>query len=306
MKTTALLLFVFTSFLSFSQVWAPSGANWKYSYFNLNVSGYVDVNYIGDTIISGRSAKKFDNTLHGFDQNAMQGFVTPRSDFYLSDSAGVVYAWNTAEWDTLYNFNAGNGDSWQMSSYQTWSACDFTSSVEVIDTGHVMVNGFNLKYLHVNLHYYMNGQSFNSIQDTILERIGLRSTYMFPLDDCDGQIDAHIGGMFRCYQDDNFSLYKPVFTQDCDFVTGNVGAGELNENMEISVWPNPTAEDLNVSIQGNAVINYRIVDMKGRKMVEGLLSSNKLIDVRLLDEGIYFLNLYDQENIYRIRFLIRD
>jgi hypothetical protein len=74
--------------------------------------------------------------------------------------------------DTLYNMNAGVGDRWNLSPLP--EQCDSTSYLEVVDTGLAAIDGMQLRWMAVDIHFPELNWVF---QDTIIERIGTMVSY---------------------------------------------------------------------------------------------------------------------------------
>ena len=74
---------------------------------------------------------------------------------------------------------------------------------------------------------------------------------------------------------------------------------ELNLEV-ISVYPNPATNVLKVKDMYGAA--YSIVNMSGQAVQNGTIHSTS-IDLNDLEEGTYFINLKDENNVYRSRFV---
>jgi transforming growth factor-beta-induced protein len=68
----------------------------------------------------------------------------------------------------------------------------------------------------------------------------------------------------------------------------------------IEVYPNPATNVLNVKDINGA--DYSIVNMSGQTVQSGTINSTS-IEINSLEEGTYFINLQDENNIYRSRFV---
>lgn len=65
---------------------------------------------------------------------------------------------------------------------------------------------------------------------------------------------------------------------------------ELNEALDITIYPNPAMDRINISVSGNVQIS--IMDMNGKQV---LSSNNKTIDVSALAKGIYFIHVSNEK-----------
>lgn len=84
----------------------------------------------------------------------------------------------------------------------------------------------------------------------------------------------------------------------------------LKNNTSIAVYPNPTAEQLNVTIQGdtkNQQVQCQILDMQGKLLQnhEANLDGNTLtFDVSQYANGLYFMRIHFQNNTEIVKFRI--
>ncbi len=83
------------------------------------------------------------------------------------------------------------------------------------------------------------------------------------------------------------------YTFDIDFVE-SIGDNELEH---FTIWPNPVQEILQVSYSGDAHA-YRIVDVMGHTVIEGILHSNVMVDVSRLSSGLYHFMLINESVEY--------
>ena len=66
------------------------------------------------------------------------------------------------------------------------------------------------------------------------------------------------------------------------------------ENVQINIWPNPAAAEVNIQFAANDVSSKKVLlfDMNGRQIKKMNAVSNQLkIDVSGLSKGIYILNI---------------
>jgi hypothetical protein len=88
----------------------------------------------------------------------------------------------------------------------------------------------------------------------------------------------------------------------------NISQGNLK------LFPNPTNEKLNLSIEFSNAVNLRaiITDISGRKIYDlnkGRIESGKHfieIDVKDLNQGLYLVQLIDNENIISTKKFIKN
>ena len=271
----------------FAQNWAPTGAQWHYSYYGF-FPGYVDIAYTGDTLIEGQASKILTKTYHGLGWN--QSITSETFGYeYTYEESGVVYLRYQNQWDTLYNFNAQVGDSWRMAKQPITNVVAQNSRIKVLATGNLNINNETRKYLVVDK-CDSNNISLGWFNDTIIENIGFLHDYLLPYDQFDGAVDGNEGGPFRCYTDNNFVTYKPSYTEVCDYI---MGTPEITANAWFQIYPNPVSDWIQISLNVvNEYLKYSIYSSEGKKVQTGQMSEQ--IDVSNLPSGIYTLLIENQ------------
>jgi hypothetical protein len=67
---------------------------------------------------------------------------------------------------------------------------------------------------------------------------------------------------------------------------------ELDQTMvELTLYPNPTTNDLHVSMSEQLSGAYTVCDLTGKRMLIGKLESNFTIETASWHQGVYFLNI---------------
>ena len=100
-----------------AQAWCPQGATWHHDWVTISpVTGYVKMEYTGDTTILTISCKKLQKTLYGYDYSSQQFFSQSIGNEFTYEAGNVIYIYDTADvdFDTLVNLNAQIGNSWTM------------------------------------------------------------------------------------------------------------------------------------------------------------------------------------------------
>jgi Secretion system C-terminal sorting domain len=290
MKTLLLSVsFIFISLLMEAQVWAPSGATWHYEWAAMWTSGYVKINYTGDTVVDGKSCKilKKERFTYDWVNHIYSNMVIGYECTYLENN--IVYYYRYGQFFKLYDFNSVSNDSWKIAGWDSSQLCGDTAIVFVDNTGFTTINSISLKYLKVSPgpnSYW----AFSS--DTIIERIGSLG-YMFPEPIC--VVDLFEGGSLRCYYDDSFGLYERGSAPACDYITG-VEDNHPERNF-FNVYPVPATSIITLEytkpVKGKSMIE--IFDILGNSMKKIATDRVKLIiDVEDLKSGIYFISVTDQ------------
>jgi hypothetical protein len=108
-----------------------------------------------------------------------------------------------------------------------------------------------------------------------------------------------------------YSVGQVVYTTNTD-VSGTVSQGvqqayeiftlgikETELNISLSVYPNPTADNLTLQIldYNNEKLLYQLFDMQGKLLNNGQVTANKTqINTASLPSATYFINVVNQEN----------
>ena len=80
---------------------------------------------------------------------------------------------------------------------------------------------------------------------------------------------------------------------------GNITDGEgevllINHENEISIYPNPVRNYLNIEINSKIYLQIQILDIRGKRLSKHTLNNGKAtIDVKKLRSGVYFLLIPD-------------
>ena len=67
---------------------------------------------------------------------------------------------------------------------------------------------------------------------------------------------------------------------------------ELNqESVELKLFPNPTSHDIHVTLSQSLNGVYEVVDLNGKQLVSGEITSSFTIPSQSFDAGVYFLKI---------------
>jgi hypothetical protein len=88
----------------------------------------------------------------------------------------------------------------------------------------------------------------------------------------------------------------------------SVGINSLSVKYEISIYPNPTYNILNISFAPQySSVTINICDVQGRILrIVNTSNNNTQIDVSDLSKGIYYINFSSQEMNITSKFIIND
>lgn len=72
----------------------------------------------------------------------------------------------------------------------------------------------------------------------------------------------------------------------------------LNNEVQVEVFPNPTADYLNINVLEDAKgLSYNIYNYEGKLVTQNKLNKNTKIDVSLFNEGKYFISIMDTKGL---------
>ncbi|MDQ3100438.1 MAG: T9SS type A sorting domain-containing protein [Bacteroidota bacterium] len=251
-----------------AQSWCPPGATWTYSYMNWTRVGFARFTYVGDTMMAGLAAQKIEQYTEGYDFGTSSPFSEWVEPAFTTVSGDLVSIWNGATFDTLYNFSAQPGDSWQVTSAMN------AGTITIVDTGLVVIDDIPLRYL------------VTQDNDTIRERIGSKHRYFFPwyTPVADGP-----GGSLRCYSDLDIDYQIPELDAECTFI---MGMEEL-ENGTIAVFPNPGTDHFTLQLP-SGMHELTLFDAQGRLVLQQqLLEERSVISTAHLGSGIFQVLITD-------------
>ena len=73
--------------------------------------------------------------------------------------------------------------------------------------------------------------------------------------------------------------------------------------LELSVYPNPVVDVLNLELPGNGSYHYLIFDNMGREVLSGRIQGEQRISVNTLASGTYILRVMGETKLYQSRFV---
>lgn len=286
------LLLIFVCFLAFNvhaQLWCPPGAIWTYNLQSFIVEGCETRQYVGDTVLDGWAAQRIEVT--SIRMNYMTSTLdTTVAHFFTRQEDDVVSTWNAwggnTGWDTLYWFGAVPGDRWYPPGadglcvgLEPWGM------LEVSDTGHVVINGEDLRYVDVS---YLD-QSGEPGTDgfRITERLGAPLMMIYP----GGCFVSEAGGGLRTYSDASFPLYDTGEQDLCDQFTGY--SGPISP-LQFGIAPNPGSDHLTITLGPATKGTFSIIDPLGRTIAKDRPANGPTtMDTSCWPSGIFHIVVFD-------------
>lgn len=295
-------LFLLSPFSAHAQSWCPPGAEWYHTRYSMSGSSYVKITYTGTVAINTFTCQQLDQQIgnrSGFTNQVTIGNSLPAYYTYLSNNVVYLRIDNTNTFDTLYHFNAVPGNQWLLPANKVTGLTCTRSKLTVLDTGHRVVQGVNLRWLKVNI---SNGLPAT---DTIYERFGFKQHFFLAFDLCSGQHDYYYGGPIRCYSDNQILNYK-VNTDSCNHL--QVFPNSIDESSifsSVKIYPNPATDKIFVAYDGleTKTVMLVITNSLGQAIRIDEQPLPKLeIDIHTLERGLYFLNVQsgNQQKVFKI------
>ena len=87
------------------------------------------------------------------------------------------------------------------------------------------------------------------------------------------------------------------------FVGGFVGINEVERNINVNVYPNPSSNYLIVKSESNVKIN--LIDGLGRVVLTDSVNGSNIIDISNLNDGVYLLNIVENKNSITKKLIIK-
>ena len=264
-----------------AQGWFPIGASWTYNYADQLFTGYVTHVVTGDSVVDGQNCRVIDVTrTYGLGSNVYTLHLDPYC-VHESDGVSFIHVPGVG-FDTLYNMNAGVGDRWNLSPLP--EQCDSTSYLEVVDTGLAAIDGMQLRWMAVDVHFPELNWVF---QDTIIERIGTMVSYFPPQNFCLGALDGSEGGSLRCYRDAQIN-FQATWADVCEIQLAI--AGHSAGSMELIPYPNPGDGSIRINWPSQRSFDLEVRDGLGRIVHrEHLFRESDNVELPHLKAGVYNL-----------------
>lgn len=279
----ALLATLVTSWVTgaFGQAWCVEGAQWhhEYAYTAWGDVGYVETRYEGDFPFADSVCQRFVRVEHIFSyQTNTVHEAGPYTWYTCTGSNGLVNTWDGVSFDTLFHFGAVPGDRWYFPD-MGWAGAPL---ITVTDTGHLAIDGLQLRFLAVNATL----GDIVQVQDTIIERIGPMNLFLDIANSYQFMIDGGLGEL-RCYTDPVFALSR--VEGDCTIALSTTPTAVSTVTRP---YPNPSTGPLRLNLADLDWTTARItvLDMQGRPMAEAVLHKDTPeLDLREIPPGSYMV-----------------
>ena len=198
----------------------------------------------------------------------------------MDDSPHAIQELN----DMIYDFSLSVGDTLPIGYFNM--SPEIILSVANIDT--IINNGIERRRFTI--------QAFGgSIVGYWIEGIGNREGLFFPFH----ITTADIWGNTRCYIHNGELLYSNYTHGGNDCVTPLMGIESIVEDNSITLYPNPTNSEVNISSQ-NIINSIEIFNSLGQRVYQSVVNSmEKVIDISSFVNGVYILGVNTENGVIR-------
>ena len=310
MKKILFILIVAISLQCYSQEWSPIGAKWQFSINVFWITGYLEIECVGDTVINNTSYRVLNKVYHLYNYLNQTYYIDTIGQEFTYQDGEKVYILRNNQLYTLFDFGAQVGDWWVIPhTYSAGEECDTVGYVQVDSVGTANINGIDLKQIYISpLNESDWGWGAHGI-DVLTEKIGSQYLYLFPEIISFCIADVFEGGLFRCYEDEEIGLYSVLTYGYCDSI--HTGITEFRQEDVVSVYPNPftTSTTIEYELKEPSHVQLTIYNAIGETIYvaeEGILPQGKhtLIwtDDRL-PEGLYYIVLRSEEGVSVVKMI---
>jgi hypothetical protein len=162
--------------------------------------------------------------------------------------------------------------------------------------------------MKVNITGYMSSSTNTlSATDTIFERFGsVNNLFINPFNLCPWAIDGFSPNNLRCYSDNQIINYTRTSTA-CNYYFTVTSINKFNSiEVALKIYPNPTNGILNIASTGLST-KIELVNVLGELVKEEELKLEKQpIDISNLQNGIYFLKVFDKDKLIATTKIVKE
>jgi hypothetical protein len=296
-----ILWLVLISDVTFSQDFAPIGAQWYYSEHHA-FSGdidYLKIESVKDTVIKGLACRKLvKNTVLNCTGRFDSEYV------YMEDSIAYFYDADFDDFQILFDLNAKKDSSWLIKIMDYDENID-TLKISVDSVDFFEVNSVKLKRLHVTYTGFYSGDIYMQYYSKILGTIG-DIDYVFNIyPSWAGACDANYSGGLRCYSDDRLGFYETGLVDSCDYTYEWVGVNN-NKPVILNIYPTIASNQIWISNAPDYFFRVKITDLAGKTMYVDNLRGDSEIDISNLQQGYYIIQILDNDTLLGFSKIIKN
>jgi hypothetical protein len=298
----ACLVFCFARQANAQTEFAPTGAEWHYTY-TFGCCPKEHFNHIvseKDTTVERNSCR----VLRQYYDHSNAANET----YIIKQEQGKVYYYYQEQFNLLFDFDAEVNDTVEFTFMYKKYDNDFPSGkdtllsarfyVEDITTNVQNLKTFGTKVIDEDadkLYEVFNYLDYRS-HYTYTEKIGLHGEFM-PVFDNAAHPDMEVFRWLRCYSDTNFSFMSDEWSAmslPCDYSIAT--SFDMPKDENIKIYPNPFNNT--VFVFANRGGNIELIDVSGKVVYSSELSNgiNEISTGHFLT-GIYFVKVRTKDNI---------
>jgi len=300
--STILLIFIITSFAQSQTTinWNAPDATWVYSMISMSSVEYYKLEQVGDTIIDNQDVKKIDVWNISFYNTSP---VLGRVDNYLYseymyESNDSIFRYQDEAFVLVYNFGAQVGESWIITGNDDHICHQIintgTDTITVEENAIKQYGNYNLETMTIS-----DGGNW-TLGDEVIKGIGSLKTPFPQGAHCGGVIDGGVGyyQWLSCYHNSEIGFINNLAGGGGDFcfdlITNNDDVISTNERV---LFPNPTSSTIYFSNKYEGKnFKLKIFDVYGKlHLTTHNIPSN--IDIKHLPNGIYFINIFNENRL---------
>ena len=285
-----LLKLVFSSVLFCQQSFPTSNATWCYQ-------GYGDTGEdLGNYCISPIDSVEFDNKVYTRIDYWSHPYANKQELLYREeDRKFYVVPPDSVHEMLVYDFNLNVGDTFETN--WSWGTTDTVRMVVMsIDTV-TTLDGLSRKRMNLaNKNYPGTGQYHSG---TWLEGIGsLDWMFVYP-----SYVSSVSGGFgFACHWTNGNLIYPYESTSGNCYIIDNIPEENLDSN--ISFYPNPMRDKLNIEFSGTNFASLKVLDLYGNIVYKNT-QHHTALELSHLKSGVYFVIIGFKNGNYMTKKIIK-
>ena len=262
---------------------------YDYSYYGHDDEAYRFRRYAlteEDTIIGSETYKKlYEFTDIEFNPNTAEYYGGLRENTQKQVFYKGPHSYNNEI--LLYDFSLSVGDTFRMAVPLD------TATFEIASIDTINYNGVPRKKFTIKVHHsYPIG---DIIAGVWIEGIGnYEGILKFP-----SNYAADDWSITRCYIHNGDLLYSNYSHGGNDCITPLMGVESIIEDNSITLYPNPTNSEVNISSE-NIINSIEIFNSLGQRVYQSMVNSNtKTIDISSFVNGVYILGAITDNGVIR-------
>lgn len=274
-----------------------------YRMFSPTSNKFLQYSFVKDTVIAGKIAKKLEVKKIEFQgpQNEIRYTEIAGSEYFYN-SNDSIYFFDVDSFRFVYSFDPETGDQWITGSTRYFCsgsapAPEDTFTVSAINS--VVFGNRSYDLIENSSTDFLLGNIIRNIGPIVSPYPVIKTSLCFPPGT---PVDMGSFESLVCYSD-NVRGVVPVMNNTSFSCHGIITSiRQSNEIDQLSIFPNPSYDVINIIGGSGYTTGYSICDAWGRVLLKGRLANDQL-DISALPDGFYFLTLQDRKNNLVLKFL---